>query len=429
MEQYTRYLSYPQRNEVDNRKVRHLLDMASYEDARRLTTKILNRKTITDPQHVDMLILRGNLEIRLGRIEKGTAYFEEAVNICEEGDLKTWYNRALNARGWAYRQQGYLDEALQDYLKAYQLSVILDDQWRIALILNNIGYVKALKGNQHDAVEDCEAALKLWEEIGFGRTIGSTYSTLGEIYRRYNQLPKALAYYNKALEIFSEENDAEWMSIVYTGRATVYMLNRQLDEAEADLRWALKNGPKSYLPRMLHTSAWLQFHRGNLQGAREQLIECRKVSREVGDSSSNYKSFIDLAGLAWDFGEYYRWKKFVADHNKYYGDPQGEVKLRLYGSFLRKIGDLAICHKDYSVALEFYKRGLLLIAQYEVHELFSVSEQIHQMEKRIRKAGLIHLLGRLGSDLTDFWQSHDVLLTKSPISLVTFKGWEREADA
>jgi len=350
------------------------------------------------------------------------------VQVSHAHNLKNWLVRALNARGWAYRNRGQLDQALQDYLEAYQLGLELNDLWRTASILNNMGYVNALKGNRQLATENCLAALDMWQELDFGRGIAATYSTLGEVARRFDQVVEAMNYYTKALDIFTDEQDVEWMSIVRSGRAIVYLLQEKLEQAQEDLSWAFEHGPGQLKPRLLHTQALLYWAKKQLKRARQQLERCRTASQKIGDQIADYKSFVDLVDLAWEFGQYERWLDFTQEFQEKYDQYTGEVALRLRGSYLRKIGDLAICHGDYADALSAYQEGLTLIAKHEIHEPYSVAEQIKKIERRVQTCTSPEQLSQLGRDLAQFWKQDTDLVTKSPRVLAILNRWERKGE-
>ncbi len=428
-------LSPEQIYEIESRRVKDCLTSGKYSKARDAATRILRKEGVFPERQVDMLIERGNANIRMGRLEKGIDDFEEAVKISRKQHLQHWLARALNARGWAYRSQQNFEHAYSDYLEAYQLGLELHDQEQIASILNNMGYIAAIRGNQQKAIENCEKALMLWQEINSTRGIASTYSTLGFIYRLFGPLSDALDYYNKALDISTSQNDIEWMSNVRCGRAYVFLLQNQLDEAEEDLNWALDNGPRSLKPRVLYYLGRLFLRKNDLKKARQQYRKCRNISQKIGDRQFNYSCFDRLTELAWEFKEYYRWKEFYDEHNELFAGIIEKINLGVSGSALRHIGDLAICQGDYEPALEAYKEGLALIIEHETYKPsgHTIKEQIDQTDRRLRQAIEVNVLEvnvlrNLGKNLGQFWQDDKELMEKYPEILLTFQQWEQEGD-
>lgn len=423
VERYREQIAPPELYELESRRVQWLLDETSYQQARDLASHLLDQPDMPlDPQ-VAMLIQRGNAEIRLGNIDRSIEDFNRALSLSGEQQLLPLLNQSHYARGWALFNQGKYDLALADFLESYQ-GCLKDNNFRlIAWILLNIGYIHALRGNQHAALESCHAALELWEEIASPRGIGAAYETFGEIYVRFNQPVEAITSYTKAMDIFAAQHDIEWMSVVRCGRAFAFQLRGENEKAHDDQQWALAHGPFNLRPRILHSQALTFLGRGDVEQARHSMEECRQVSQQLGDIFHDYKSFADLIELAWDLGECNRWQEFYDEHERLYVHRTGTDSLRLRGSCLRKIADLAICDGAYDTALEAYKRGLPIIAEYEVHGRYTIRSQIRQTDHRLRKRVAGSVLHRLGRDLMMFWQEHPELIGKYPEVLLLFNRW------
>lgn len=426
---YIDELSFEQRYEIENRKVRYLLDAREYSQARLLAQKILDQDKITVEQRIDVLILLGNVDIRLGELDDAVRVFREAVGLSQINQLDNWLVRALNARGWAYRNQGDFESAFSDYIEAYQLSLELGDHWRMAWLLNNMGYVNAFRGHFQKALDNCFAALDIWHQLEFGRGIGAVYSTLGEIYRRFDQLSESLVYYDKALDVFTDEDDIEWMSTVKCGRGAAFITMGELEKGMDDLNWAFEHGPKNLKPRILHYQAQFFEVKQEWDKAQKLLTESRQISKETGDNQYNFRSFADQIDVAWENGNYEKWITFRTELNNLFIKRRGEEAYRLRGSSLRKIGDLALCQGDYKQALEAYQEGLPLIVQYEVHQPYSIRNQLKITDKRIRKAGLPEHVRELGKDLGRYWKKTKDLIEEYPEALLIFDRWEQEGGA
>lgn len=430
VQRYKDTFSSEQKFEIESRRITFLRDWGQYEQAKSIATQLLERKPIAPEQEVKILIERGNVEIRLGFLDQGIDNFQKAVSISEEHHLGGWLVRALNARGWAYRNQGDYSLALDDYLEAYDRSVELGkgelELQQTASILNNIGYVHALNDNRQVAFDTCLAALHQWEKTKSPRGIGMTHSTLGEIYTRFEQQTEALDHYQKALDIFTSENDVEWISIVRRGRATIWLAQGEWGKAEEDLKWSWERAAPNLKPQVLHAQARLHRGRGELLEAAKKLEECRQSGRDVGDFICDFKAFADLIDIAWENSEYQRWRTFYEELKQSYAERNDLVSLRLRGSSLRKIADLAMCQGDYSEALEAYKEGLELIALHEVHGQFTIRAQIQQMNQRLQQCVSKDVLASLGTALSAFWRQNKELRAKYPEALLIFRNWQHE---
>ena len=394
-----------------------------YKRATILLIEILDEEDISPKDKIEMLILSGNLEIRMGNLEQGIKRFEIAVQMSKENNYPDKLVHALNGQGWAYRNKGDFDNALKSYLEAYQISTRIKDNQQTALLLNNMGFINARKGKFQPAVSNCKKALDIWKELGYRREIGTVYSTMGEIYMRFSQLDIAINFYNKALDIFEKENDVEWISIVRCGKGATLSLLREYDDAEANLNNALKYAPENLKTRIYYYQGKVHWGKAEMDEAREKFMDCRKLSQKIGELYFDYVSFSSLAEIAWNFREFDRWKEFMAEHKKKYEERKSEMDLRLRGGCLRNIADLAICHGDYDAALPVYKEAFLLIAKNQVLWHYSLNRQIEKTFQRIHDHISESFLSKLGKDLIQYWNDTPILTENSPESLITFQEW------
>jgi tetratricopeptide (TPR) repeat protein len=387
---------------------------------------MLEQDQLTTEQRINTLLQRANASARLGHFAEAIHDCEAAIEMSRAASHQPCLIRALNARGWVARNQGQHDNALEDYLEAYQVSLQINDLQQTAWILNNIAFVNTLKGNRQAAFESSRAALDICQTQGFLRCMGAVYSNLGGIYVRFDQAPEALKHYTRALDIFSAEDDSDWMSLVHCGRSYAFLSRGELEKADDALTWAWDNGAVYLKPRILYARALTAWARNDLAGARQHLETCRVMSQQLGDRFHDYKSFADLTELAWEFHEYHRWQEFADQLNQLYTTQRAsEDLLRLRGSCLRKIGDMAICAGSYADALDAYKEGLCLIAEHEVHEPYILRSQIRQTDRRIRERITGETMSQLGHDLMQFWRASKTLMEQYPDALLIFHRWER----
>lgn len=425
---YAQTLNQQQRYTLESRHIEWLLRGGSYQQAYDRASHLLLNEHAEPAHRVALLLQCGNAALRLGHWQRGIADFEQAIEISTNNHLRSWLARSLNARGWVHRQQGLYQRAMQDYLAAYQHHLELYETDQIALTLNNIAFVNALNGNRESALESCRAALDLWDLSPDQCGRAATYSTLGGIYVRFDQPTEAMTFYNRALDLLSNEGDVGWMSLVRCGRAFAFQSRGELERAADDLDWAWRYGGVHLQPRILSSQALIKWANHDLAGARLTLEQCRQISQEQGDTFHDYKSFTDLLELAWEFGEYDRWSAFWEEHQQRYQDQQqqGTMMLRLQGSCLRKIADLALCHGSYEAALQAYQEGFLLIASHEVYTRYTMRSQLRQTEERLHGVVPQTRLQQLGRDMTRFWSEHELFLMYYPEALLTFQRWQNE---
>lgn len=436
IDKYRDDLEAEQVNAVKIRRVKFLLDRRAYREGCELATELLAAPALSPVERIDALIQRANFRVRLGDRAGGVADLDAAVKLSEAEELPQWLVRALNGRGWAYRNQGDYDEALADYHRAYALSIHLQDVRRTAYTLNNMAHIHAILGNRDTAINSAQEALSIWREEGFGRGMGITYANLGDIYRHFGEIDKAIEANALAYRIFVDEEDLEWMSNVRCAQASILRLHDEFDVAEEYLNWAEENGAPSLRPRILYERAKVAMGRGDLEAARSYFKQCNELSLETNDGTHDHRSFAELLDLAWHFGEYERWRAFLDTHQTHYADRTDKESLRLQGSCLRKIGDLAICCSEsnedgaclgpvYDAALDAYAQGFMLICEHEVHPSYRLGAQVAWSVERIEKCTDPARRARLGRDLAALWEREAQLSWEHPTAMLTFNRWAR----
>ncbi len=194
----------------------------------------------------------------LGNFEKGSRDFESALSI-DSRDPILFYMRAVTL----YMRQQKWDKAIDDLTHAFTLNPTLPA--RINFYLTRSSCYAQIK-KDHAALGDLHEALKLGpENAAVYRELGNFYMTrdlpkaienfqrardlnpgdlynfavLGNAYRMKGEWARALAEYNKALQI--SPRNAEMMnavSYVYRSRAYLYVETKQWQSAHDDLQKA-----------------------------------------------------------------------------------------------------------------------------------------------------------------------------------------------
>ncbi len=422
---YQQQLATEQHIRFERAMVQHLAETAQHQQARQLATAVLGNADLSPDMQVELLLYQAYSEVRLGFFDQAVANCERAIRLCQIYDLRHALVQALSARGWAYRNQGRHGEAMHTYLEAYQRSLSSQNWEQTIWVLLGISFINALQADRQAAYESNHSACELARRHRVYKALGAAYANRGELQVRFNEPVAALESFAAALEIFEEQDDHDWIAQVRAGCAFAYQVLEQFAQAEAELQWVLQFGPANLRTRVLYSQALLVWDQGRLQQAHEYLVLCRDLSREIGDQFHDYKSFADLIELAWEFGDFASWKQFLSELEQTYAQRTGGEARRLYGSCMRKIGDLAICAGEYDAALAAYEEGLPLIAENEIHQRYTIRSQMRQTNERIIARIPPKILSRLGRGLAMFWRSNATLIAKYPEALLTFHFWEQ----
>ncbi|VVB93053.1 Photosystem I assembly protein Ycf3 [uncultured archaeon] len=176
----------------------------------------------------------------LGELDKALEYYESALKLNEELELKERIAIGLGNIGIVYQIKGALDKALEYYESALKLNEELGNKEGIARNLVNIGIFYRNKGELDKALEYYESALKLDEELEDKKGMASDFSNIGVVYGVKEELDKALEYFEKASKLSEELKIKEGMAIQFGNIGNVYRLKGELDKALEFSERALK---------------------------------------------------------------------------------------------------------------------------------------------------------------------------------------------
>jgi signal transduction histidine kinase len=117
---------------------------------------------------------------------------------------------AFNNRGIVYQYQKKYNDAIQDFKKAYQISLILKDSLKIAKSLDNLGYTQSKIGND-SAYLNMERALKIRKKINKISELYPSYKHLTNYFLLEKDNKNALKYADKCYEIAKKINSPTYI--------------------------------------------------------------------------------------------------------------------------------------------------------------------------------------------------------------------------
>jgi len=379
------------------RGAKHLLDVGSAAAAKKKGTEILERFARTGDERVETLVHLGNCALRLGQPIGARDFYLQAWDICDGQGLQGWLAVVENGLGLAYRSSGDWDEAAKRYQESVRACEEFDSPpHHLASALNNYAYVLGLRGRYEEAIALCGQGLSLREDLGLWRSVGSSYSTLGELYRYQMRYERAFECYNQALRIFEEQDDREWLAIVYQEQAIARAYAGVLDEAWGSIQRALELCERynvRALPWALNRAGRIALARSEYEQSEGFLRRGIAEAEEAGDVWFMLATRVELMEMLYACFK----EKQDIDIQQLQGeleDLAGPIKEHereqygfgeLFGRMRRTRGH--VCHDlgDHGRALEYYKEAYPLIAggHYGSHGLHKLPEELEELGKRI----------------------------------------------
>ncbi|MCH8908859.1 MAG: tetratricopeptide repeat protein, partial [Candidatus Heimdallarchaeota archaeon] len=167
-----------------------LLDQGKYDgslehaiEAYKMGIKKKNAKLI-----LDSINLQGLIHWRIGDPNKLENVVREGMILvsnlteAEEAEIGGSEGDLYNLDGLLAWNRGNFDTAIKWHKSALAIRQKLNDDYAIAVSLNNLGIVYLAQGNLVDALENITKSVSLWQKKQNKRVMAYSYKNLGIIY-------------------------------------------------------------------------------------------------------------------------------------------------------------------------------------------------------------------------------------------------------
>jgi CHAT domain-containing protein/Tfp pilus assembly protein PilF len=182
---------------------------------------------------------------------------------------RAWAGVAFGTRGVIYQSIGELQNALNSYLKSYEIWKQLGNREYEGSMLNNLGMIYLDLSDHGKSISYLEQALTIRRKYGDQRGVATIYKNLGHCYKDLGEYETAKKYYRQSISIFEKNNG---------------------NQAKRDLADALHNLGLTYL-----------FNNETKEG--QPLVEkALRLRREVNDVWGINSSLLIIGKALWDSG-------------------------------------------------------------------------------------------------------------------------------
>ncbi|MCX7551909.1 tetratricopeptide repeat-containing sensor histidine kinase [Xanthomarina sp. F2636L] len=213
----------------------------------------------------------------------------------QDGIAEITYYKALI---YAYKND-YIN-ARDNYLKAKELFIQLDDTLNIAKVNNSIGLNEIKRGNYNLGLQYALLALKEFEKRNLKNELRSAYECLAEAYFSINEVNKATEYYIKTLDAERQINNNEGSIHVLKRLAELYSLQKEhrksIDYYEKVLKLTSVENDSlrgEILPKL--GGEYLQFN--DYDNALKYLVDGLRLNRDLKNSHGTLVSLNSLGDL------------------------------------------------------------------------------------------------------------------------------------
>lgn len=233
--------------------------------------------------------LHGNSALILGMQGNYTLALRShlsALKIFEANNANNLIAGTLANIGLIYIEQKNYDEAMKVFDRALTIRRASDDKLATSDLLNNIGIVYQEQGQYEQALASHNEALSL--RSGDNNRTATSYSNLGNVYKKLGKNELAKEYYEKALSLFDSISDKRGLLQSYNNLGELYYGQKEYDKSEryldAAVKLAQETGLKVQLRQAYEYLAFIYAHRRQFEKAYQVHRLFSNLDREISDN-------------------------------------------------------------------------------------------------------------------------------------------------
>ncbi len=308
---------------TDEREQQRLLDEFKQSLTPGLVDELLDRETELEiqsryPDMFRLYDLAHKVAVRIGykrgmaRSLKGLGeqYFtrgEYAKSLEYAARMRTLYEElgdrwgiaaAHTAVALVSHTQGRYDAAMKDYGAALTiLREIGGNSSGVAYLLNNMGDVYRLKGDNKRALELFRESLKMEEEMGRKLKVAGVLNNMGIAYRNSGQIKEALEVYARSLAISGELNNKRDMGGTLNNIGVIHSQQGRHEEALSNYQKSLVYFEEIGFKRGVAITLTSIGHAYKELGKREQAAEYYRRGVKLQEELGNKQAVKELQAL------------------------------------------------------------------------------------------------------------------------------------
>lgn len=242
-------------------------------------------------------------------IENAKLSLQLSLDISDSSLIAQSYNRI----GLVYDYTGSFTLAEKNYLEAYKIKKSCDGHDKTDGILNNLGSIYYYLGQYEKSIDYYLQSLKIREkkknynDPKTLKKIAQSYNNIGLLLKSQKNYTDALKYYNKAIEIKKELQDANGLIISYSNIGVIFMQQDSLSQAKKYFQKAivLADSVQDFSSKaMLYNNQGLLYERFNISdSARINFNRSINLYDSIQDYHGKSTALVNLASYYLDVDE------------------------------------------------------------------------------------------------------------------------------
>ncbi|MCE7737702.1 MAG: tetratricopeptide repeat protein [Candidatus Heimdallarchaeota archaeon] len=264
-------------------KSRILVDKGDIDESSSIVNEILNHEIQDSVVTFGAIMAKIHIFWKTGRYNEISELVEEGNKILEtiqtnKSDIMLWFmGNYFNGIGNYYWDMGNLSEALDSYIKGYQIRKDLGNKIEIAKSLTNLGNIHYIRGEYDLALEKYQETILLKQSVQNDVDFSAVLSNIGAVYLDKGELNKALINFTQSLRYLAGSNDEPAKAFRYVNIGQIFIIKGDLDRAlnylEKSIRIYELIGNKFLLARSLSFIGKIYMSKNKLSLANEFLTQ------------------------------------------------------------------------------------------------------------------------------------------------------------
>ncbi len=292
--------------------------------------------------------------------------FEEALSEFGRLGNNYWSGLSLHSLGSTYVQSNEFAKALSSFDRALPLFRAAPDKRREAGVLNFIGGIHDILGNQSEALSGFEKALAILEQIEDPSNKTSVLNNLGKVHSDLSHWQISLDYYNQALSVLHvNANPAREASVIYNIGLLYFRLGdteRTLAHVEQALQVFRKTEDKLGQADTLSIIGLVHVTRGEAEKGLSYYSQALELFRAAGNARGEATT-LDYAGLA--YASLNQLQKALENHQQALQLRRKIADRRNEALSLNNLGHVYFLLKDSAQAQTSYQEALVIFRSLE----------------------------------------------------------------
>ncbi len=341
--------------------------------------------------------LGGSTE-RLGQLVEALRYYEKALTLSQQLGLNDRITMEIINIGRIHKLMGNWELARNYFQQANELDLDLGANWhQIAQSSSQLGHTFGLLGKYSEGIRYCSTAIEIWEDLkNMPHRVGRGKIFRGAVYRMADLYDESLRDIEDSIQIFdkSVENYRLLAESYFEQGLLLWIQANQNPDNQLLLEKAQESLNRSIafckefnnyecLPQALHELSRIYWAQGNKDMARKLNGEAYKLALDVYDVHYTIISLVGMAEFDFDEGKYDKIPEYAQELKQDFEDKGYQFPL-FYGRMRRIQGDIAFNEQNYELAVDYYAKGLSLIAQHKGYGIYKISEELDKLGEKFK---------------------------------------------